>query len=552
MKGSFLPEWMRQYEKGYIKDDVTAGIIVAVMLVPQGMAYAMLAGMPPVTGLYASIVPILIYALIGSSRQLAVGPVAVVSLLVYAGVSPLAEPGSSEYITLAVVLMMMVGLLQLLMGVLKLGFVVKFFSHAVISAFTSAAAIIIAFSQLKHVLGVPLEEEQFLPMVVEAASRLTEVNGWAFLIAAASILLLLVSKKWIPWIPGPLLVVAAGTLFVYFSGLGQQVSIIEDVPSGLPGFAFPAVTVDHLIQLAPTALTITFIGFMESFAMAKVIAAKENYRIHANRELAGLGAANAGGAFFGGFPVTGGFSRSAVNYESGAKTPLSSIVTAFSIMLTLLFLTSLFYYLPNAVLAAIIIVAVYKLVDIKEAKTLFKLRRIDGIVWTATFAGTLILGVETGIIAGIIFSLVVFIWQSAYPHTAELGYVESDEVLRNIERFPDAVVKKDTLMLRIDAPLYFANAAFAEEKLETLIYERAELKRIVLDFSGVNSVDAVAVEEVTRWKKEWEEKGLELVIVEMRGPVRDVFMRAGWREKDLHIPLRYAEEQYFDSTRKAR
>nr|TXF82516.1 sulfate permease [Alkalicoccus halolimnae] len=528
-------EWLFHYKKENLKGDITAGIIVAIMLVPQGMAYAMLAGMPPVNGLYAATIPILLYALLGTSRQLAVGPVAVVSLLVYAGISPLAEPGSDEYITLAVVLMLMVGVIQLLMGALKLGFIVKFFSHAVISAFTSAAAIIIAFSQLKHVLGIPLESEHTLMMIGEAAGKLGEVNSWALLIALGSITLMLIVKRFIPALPGPLAAVLFGIALVYLFQLeGQGVSIIGEVPGGLPSFALPVISVDVLLTLLPTALTITFIGFMESFAMAKVIAVKEDYRLSADRELSGLGLANAGGAFFGGFPVTGGFSRSAVNYDSGAKTPLASIITAVLIMMTLIFFTGAFYYLPNAVLAAIIILAVYKLIDVKEAKSLFKLRPIDGFIWVVTFASTLIIGVEQGIIIGIVFSLLVFIWQSAYPHTAELGYLEDHNIYRNVKRFPEAVTKEGVFVLRIDAPLYFANAGFTEDRLDQAHYEKPKLTHIVLDFSGVNSIDAVALHEVEKWKHDFDTRGIAITIVEMKGPVRDIFRKAGWKEEDLH------------------
>jgi sulfate permease, SulP family len=539
LKNRVVLDWLFNYDKHNLKGDLTAGLIVAIMLVPQGMAYAMLAGMPPVTGLYAAAIPILLYALVGSSRQLAVGPVAVVSLLVYAGISPLAEPGSDEYITLALLLMLMVGVMQLLMGVLKLGFIVKFFSHAVISAFTSAAAIIIAFSQLDHILGFSIESEHLVMTIIEAVSRITEINGWALMIAAASIIIMLAVKKYVPVFPGPLAAVLFGIAVVSWFQLNQEgVSIIGEVPGGLPSFVLPAISLESAAALLPTALTITFIGFMESFAMAKVIASKENYRISANRELSGLGLANAGGSFFGGFPVTGGFSRSAVNYDAGAKTPLASVVTALLIMLILVFFTGAFYYLPNAVLAAVIILAVYKLIDIKEAKSLFKIRRIDGVVWFVTFASTLFIGVEQGIFIGIGFSLLVFIWQSAYPHTAELGYLKKEDIYRNIKRFPEAAVKEDMFILRVDAPLYFANAGFTGDKLEQVVYERKDLNHIILDFSGVNSIDAVALHEVERWKHDFEIQDIKVTIVEMKGPVRDIFRKAGWPEEELHRTLR--------------
>ncbi|WP_444684372.1 SulP family inorganic anion transporter [Alkalicoccus luteus] len=537
MKSSWL-DWMRPYHKEHLQGDISAGLIVAVMLIPQGMAYAMLAGMPPVTGLYAAAIPIFIYAMIGSSRQLAVGPVAVVSLLVFAGVSPLAEPGSSEYMTLAVLLMLMVGVIQLLMGVLRLGFITKFFSHAVISGFTSAAAIVIAFSQLKHIVGLPLENSQPAGAAAEAAMQLSSWNWAAVGLAAAGVIVILASKRFIPLIPGPLAAVLLGIgTVIWFNLDAAGVSIIGEVPGGLPAFSLPAVTGDAVMALLPTALTISFIGFMESFAMAKVIAAKEKQYVSADRELSGLGAANIGGSFFGGFPVTGGFSRSAVNYDAGAKTPLASIITAVLLLLTLQFFTGAFYYLPNAILASVIIVAVYKLIDWKEAVSLFKLRKADGAVWMITFGATLLIGVEQGIFIGIGISLLVFIWSSAYPHTAALGWLEESRTYRNVKRYPHAEEREGIFMLRIDAPLYFANAAFVESRIEEGLVARPETTEVILDFSGVNSMDAVAVHELEQWEKMLQDRGITLTIVDIKGPVRDILRKAEWEEDRLQMTL---------------
>ncbi|NJP38954.1 SulP family inorganic anion transporter [Alkalicoccus luteus] len=537
MKSSWL-DWMRPYQKEHLQGDISAGLIVAVMLIPQGMAYAMLAGMPPVTGLYAAAIPILIYAMIGSSRQLAVGPVAVVSLLVFAGVSPLAEPGSGEYVTLAVLLMLMVGVIQLLMGVFRLGFITKFFSHAVISGFTSAAAIVIAFSQLKHVVGIPLESSQPAGAATEAVMQFSSWNWAAVGLSAAGIAMILAAKRFIPMMPGPLAAVLLGIgTVIWFNLDGGGVSIIGEVPGGLPALSLPSVTGEAALALLPTALTISFIGFMESFAMAKVIAAKEKQYVSADRELSGLGAANIGGSFFGGFPVTGGFSRSAVNYDAGAKTPLASVITAVLLLLTLQFFTGAFYYLPNAILASVIIVAVYKLIDWREAIALMKLRRADGAVWLITFAATLLIGVEQGIFIGIGASLAVFIWSSAYPHTAELGWLEESGAYRNVKRYPHAEEAEGIFMLRIDAPLYFANAAFVESKIEEGLKARPQTKQVILDFSGVNSIDAVAVHELESWERMLRDREMELKIVDMKGPVRDILRKAGWQENRLYLTM---------------
>lgn len=530
----FIPalEWIPNYKSSDLSGDLSAGLIVAIMLIPQGMAYAMLAGLPPVIGLYASTIPLLIYALFGTSRQLAVGPVAMVSLLVLTGVSTLAEPGTEEYIAFVLLLMLMIGLIQFLMGVLRLGFLVNFLSHAVISAFTSAAAIIIGLSQLKHLLGVKLEAgKDVFKLIFEAITRISEINTITLSIGLVSILILIFMKKFAPKIPGPLIVVVISILVVYGLRLESYgVKIVGQVPSGLPSVSLPSFNSSALIALLPIAVTISLIGFMESIAMAKALAAKEKYKVVANQELIGLGLANMGGAFFSAYPVTGGFSRSAVNYQSGAKTPLASIITAFLIILTLLFFTGLFYYLPTAVLAAIIMVAVYGLIDVKEAKYLFKVQSVDGWTWVITFVSTLVLGIEQGILVGAGFSLIIFIGRSAYPHVAELGFLKEENVYRNIKRYPDALVDPHVIIFRFDAPLYFANMTFFETKLSERIVEKPKTKWVVLDFSSVNSIDAVALHSLKELIQTYNEASIEFVFSGVKGPVLDLMKKADFTE----------------------
>ncbi|WP_216828493.1 SulP family inorganic anion transporter [Alkalihalobacterium elongatum] len=526
-------EWLPSYDRSNLSGDLSAGLIVAIMLIPQGMAYAMLAGLPPVIGLYASTVPLIIYALFGTSRQLAVGPVAMVSLLVLAGVSTLAEPGTDTYISLVLLLMLMIGIIQFLMGVLRLGFLVNFLSHAVISGFTSAAAIIIGLSQLKHLLGVKLEaEKDVFKILWESFQRISEVNPITFSIGVASILILVLIKRWVPKVPGPLAVVVLSILTVYIFQLERVgLKIIGEVPSGLPMFTMPHIQIADILALLPIALAISFIGFMESIAMAKAIAAKEKYKVVPNKELIGLGLANVGGSFFAGYPVTGGFSRSAVNYQAGAKTPLASMITAILIILTLMFFTGLFYYLPNAVLAAIIMVAVYSLIDVKEAKHLFRVRKLDGWTWIVTFIATLLIGIEQGILIGVAFSLIVFIARSAYPHIAELGYLKEKGVFRNIKRYPEAVTDPEILILRIDASLYFANMTFLEDKLCERIGEKPEIKWIVLDFTGVNSMDAVAIHSLEELMETCQKGDIQFLFAGVKGPVMDILKKAKWDQK---------------------
>ncbi|MGP4070129.1 SulP family inorganic anion transporter [Halobacillus sp. B29] len=532
-KNKFQNHWLFNYEKRHLKNDFSAGLIVAIMLIPQGMAYSMLAGLPPVIGLYASTIPLIIYALLGSSKQLAVGPVAMVSLLVLSGVSTMAEPGSGEYISLVLLLSLMVGVIQLSMGLLRLGFVVNFLSHAVISGFTSAAALIIGLSQLKNLIGVDLAGQKNIFIILsDAVTRISEINWTTFAIGIGSILLLVIFKKKAPQFPAPLVVVVASTLLVYFFKLEERgISIIKDVPDGLPALSVPAFNMDSVMALLPIALTISFVGFMESIAVAKAIASKEKYKVDSNQELTGLGAANIVGSFFSASPVTGGFSRTAVNYQAGAKSGLASIITAVLIMITLLFFTGLFYYLPNAVLAAIIMVAVFGLINVKEAKHLFRIKKTDGLILVLTFVATLVTGIESGILIGAGAALLLFIWNSAYPHTAVLGYVQEEGVYRNVKRYPEALEHTDTLIFRMDASLYFANFAFMEEKIRNILGDRPEVTKVILDFSGVNRMDGVAVDELEKLIDEYDEAGVHIHLAQVKGPVRDLLERAGWQEK---------------------
>lgn len=530
----FLPAWgwLRRYRRDDLPGDLSAGLIVAVMLIPQGMAYALLAGLPPVAGLYAATVPLVAYALFGSSRHLAVGPVAIVSLLTLTGVSAVAEPGSAEFVVLAALLALMVGVIQFGLGLLRGGFLVNFLSHAVISGFTSAAAIVIGLSQLKHLLGVSLSASMPLPLLGEAITRFGEVHLLTVGIGVASIVALVLVKRLAPRLPAPLLVVAVATALVYLLGLHQRgVSIVGVVPAGLPSLALPPVELSALQALLPTALTIAFVGFMESVAVAKSLAAKSKTKIDADQELRGLGLANVAAAAFSGYPVTGGFSRSAVNYQAGAKTPLASLLTALFIALTLLFFTPLFTYLPNAVLAAIVMVAVAGLIDTKEFFHLYALKRIDAATLAITFATTLLIGIEQGILIGVAFSLLVFIWNSATPHTAELGYLPRERVFRNVKRFPEAVTFPEALILRVDANLYFANMAFLDSTFRRTLLDRPQLKHIIMDFSSVNDMDAVAVTTLEELMDDFAKRGIMLHIAAMKGPVRDLVARAGWHER---------------------
>jgi sulfate permease, SulP family len=541
--------WLRRYRRSDLRGDVSAGLTVAVMLVPQGMAYALLAGLPPVVGLYASTVPLLVYALFGSSRQLAVGPVAIVSLLTLSGVSALAAPGTQEFIALAALLALMTGVIQLVLGLLRAGFIVNFLSHAVISGFTSAAAIVIGLSQLRQLLGVPLASgHSVVGLLMEAVQRLGETNPWTLAIGLGSIAALVAARRVAPRFPAALLVVAAATIITYVFRLHERgVGIVGEVPGGFPALAIPTFGAGTLLALLPVALTISFVGFMESIAVARSIAAREKYRVDADQELKGLGLANLAGAAFSGYPVTGGFSRSAVNYQAGARTGLATIITALLVILTLLAFTSLFHYLPNAVLAAIVMVAVYGLINVAEARHLFRLKPVDGWTLVLTFAATLFIGIEQGILIGAAFSLLVFIWRSAYPHVATLGWLPQERVFRNVNRYPEVERVPGVTILRVDASLYFANMAFLENLLRNAVVERQELRTIILDFSGVNDMDAVAVETLEHLMHELELQGVRIHIAAMKGPVRDITARAQWPARFAGQVDHFSVEQALES-----
>lgn len=539
-------DWVRSYHRQDLSGDVTAGLTVAVMLIPQGMAYALLAGLPPIIGLYASIVPLAIYALFGSSRQLAVGPVAMVSLLVATGVGAIAKPGSGEFIAYAILVSLMVGAIQLGMGVFRLGFLVNFLSHPVVSGFTSAAALIIGFSQLKHLLGVDIQRSHHVHSILwQALQKLGEVNVLTVAIGVGSVVLLMVLKRVKKTFPAALAVVVLGTLAVWLFGLHEQgVAIVGAVPAGLPKPSLPPLDWKAISALLPIALTISFVGFMESISVAKAVARRHRYEVDANQELKGLGLANIAGSLFSAYPVTGGFSRTAVNDQAGARTPLASLITAGVIALALLFLTPLFYYLPKAVLAAIIMVAVFGLVDIAEVKHLWKVKRSDLALLLLTFVATLTLGIEAGILTGVGASLLWFVVRTTRPHTARLGRLPGGEAYRNVDNHPEAQTVEGVLALRIDAQFYFGNVTFLKETLRRLEVEHGPLRAVVIDASSINQLDSSAAGALDEIAEDHRERGIALTFAGVKHPVMDVMRRA-------HLDQKLGEDAFFLSVHEA-
>lgn len=496
------------------------------MLVPQGMAYALLAGMPAVSGLIAATLPIAAYALTGTSRALAVGPVAIVSLLTFEALSRLATPGSAEYIALAGALALMVGAVQGGLGLLRGGVVVHFLSHAVVAGFTSAAALVIALAQLRHLLGVPLQGGQPLALLQDAGRQLDAINPSALLLGLGAIALLMLLRRLHRRLPGALVVVVLGGLLVALTGL--PVATIGAVPGGLPSFSWPALSLEQALALVPAALTIAFIGFTESIAVARALAAPTREHIQPNRELIGLGLANLSAGLLATFPVTGGFSRSAVNAQAGARSPLAGVVSALLVLATLLYLTPLFAHLPQAVLAAIVMVAVAGLIDLNAPRRLWRLRPSDAVLWGLTFAATLLIGVEAGLLGGAAVALATLLVRSAFPHVARLGYLAQERVWRNRLRYPEARQPQGIEVLRFDAPLYFANTGFLRDRVEEIVGE-AGLEGLILDLSNAYDIDAVGVETLHEILVDLEARGKKVAVAGLKGPVRDVIERADWR-----------------------
>ena len=539
----YLPilDWGARYDRDTATSDAVAAVIVTIMLIPQSLAYAMLAGLPPEVGLYASIAPLILYAVFGTSRALAVGPVAVVSLMTAAAVGQVAAQGTPEYWGAAIALALMSGLMLTAMGLLRLGFMANFLSHPVISGFITASGIIIAASQLKHILGVKAgghnlaEVLASLAQTIGDANPITAVIGVsvaAFLFWARKRLKpLLIAKGLRPRLAdviakaGPVMAVAASTLAVWGLGLHERgVAIVGAIPSGLPPLALPSLDPALWSSLAVSALLISVVGFVESVSVAQTLAAKRRQRIAPDQELIGLGAANIGAAFTGGFPVTGGFARSVVNFDAGAETPAAGAFTAVGILLAALLLTPLLYFLPVATLAATIIVAVLSLVDLGALRRTWAYSRPDFAAQLATIALTLGFGVEAGILAGVGLSIFLHLYTSSRPHVAVLGLVPGSEHFRNIRRH-NVVTAPHVLMMRIDESLYFANARFLEDHVADAVAADPALRHVVLMCSAVNEIDASALESLEAIDQRLTAAGLRLHLSEVKGPVMDRLKR---------------------------
>ncbi|OAD45488.1 SulP family inorganic anion transporter [Polaribacter atrinae] len=524
-------EWLPNYNTTLFKGDLLAGITVGIILIPQGIAYALIAGLPPIYGLYCALVPQVMYAIFGSSRQVAIGPVAMDSLIVATGVSTLALAGSESYIAIAILLALMVGAIQFIMGVFSLGFIVNFLSKPVITGFTSAVALIIGFNQFRNLFGVDfVQSDQLQYVVVDVFDKIVNFNHPTTVIGLISVVVIIIFRKINKKIPSALIVVVLGIVVLkYFGASFGEVSIVKDIPSGLPTFGIPEFDIDLIRELLPIAFTLVMVGYLETISIGKSLEAKQDeYRIIPNQELIALGISNMVGSLFKAYPTTSSFSRSAINQESGARTGMAALISVVMVVFTLLFLTPLFYHLPKTVLAAIIIVAVFNLVNIKEAVFLWRANHLDFWLMLATFIGTLLLGIEFGIIVGVGLSLIVLIYRTSRPYVAELGKVPNSNFYRNRSRFEEVIIEDDVLIFRFDAQIFYANSSYFRDKLDEMAHRKgAALKLIVLDAESINRVDSTGVEMLKERIKYYKKKGITFLLAGVKGPVRDDLFRSG-------------------------
>lgn len=527
-----LLETLKSYNSKDLKGDLNAGLAIGIMLIPQGMAYALIAGLPPEYGLYAALAPLIMYALMGTSRHLAVGPVALVALLVASTVNPLANT-PEEYIAMSILLALMVGGIQLLFGFLKLGFLVNLLSHPVLSGFISAAAIYIGLSQLHHLLGVESVSGGLHEILYGIAVQIEMVSAWTLVIGLAAIAIMIIIKKKVPVIPGPVVAVGAGIILLYLTNLEEAgVAIVGGIPEGLPAFQIPSMDWDVMTALFPMAMAIALVGYMEAIAVAKAIQQKsKEYSIDANQELVAVGAGNIVGSLFQAFPGTGSFSRTAVSYQSGGKTAVTSLFAVAIIAVALLFLTPIFYYLPNAILAAIIMLAVYGLIDLEGFKKLWRLKHYDRYMFLATFAGTLFIGIKEGILVGVTLSVIMLLYRTARPNHTVLGRIPNTHIYRNVDKY-ETERQREFLVYRFDAPLHFANAEFFRDQVEKIIQENPGTKCLILDLNGVNDIDSTGLDELFELKKNLSGKGIRLHLAEVKYQVRSLINRKLPDDKD--------------------
>lgn len=540
----FFPvlDWGRTYNSQLLVNDLVAAVIVTIMLIPQSLAYATLADLPPVVGLYASMAPLVAYAVFGTSRTLAVGPVAVISLMTAAAVGQVAAAGSPEYIAAALILAFLSGLILVVMGLLKLGALANLLSHPVISGFITASGLIIAASQLGHLLGIKTSGDTLLKILASFIANIHQFNPWTAMVGIPAVAFLFWVRRGLKPLllrlrfaprpadlivkAGPVFAIAATTLAAATLGLADKgVKIVGTIPTGIPPFTIPLFDADLWMQLAAPALFLSIIGFVESASVAKTLAARRRQRIRPDQELIGLGASNLAAAFTGGYPVTGGFARSVVNFDAGAETPAAGAFTAIGIGIAALTLTPLLYFLPNATLAATIIIAVLSLVNLNMIREVYRYSKRDFAAMLLTIGMTLAAGVEVGVVAGVVLSILLFLHKVSKPHMAIVGLVPGTQHFRNIDRH-DVLTVPRVLNIRIDESLTFANAGWLEDAVTECAFAAPEVKNVVLMCSAVNEIDITALESLEALNHRLETAGIRLHLSEVKGPVMDRLKRS--------------------------
>ena len=529
--------WLKGYSRADLQTDTVASFIATILLIPQSMGYALLAGLPAVTGLYAGIIPSILYAFFGTSRTLAVGPVAVTSMMTATILMPFALPGSEQYAAIAMMLAFLSGVFLILMSLLKMGFLSNLLSHPVISGFISASAILIAVGQFKHLIGVQAHGSNLIELTQSMMRHIQDINLPTVLLSTISILSLILLKRYLTPIlsklglskhyaqmlgkAGPVIVVVATTSSVAVFSLDTLgIKIVGDISTSLPSIPFQQFTIDAMIDLLPGAFLISIVGFVGSVSVAQSFAAKRKQDINPNQELVGLGLANLGAAFSASFPVTGGFSRSVVNVSAGAKTPMTGILTGLLMLVTLLFFTPLFYYLPTAVLACSIIISILQLIEFNNLLRLYRFSKQEALGLLATFFVVLFVGMETGIIVGVSLSLLFFLWHTSHPHIAVVGRLPGTEHFRNVKRF-DVETDPEVITIRIDENLFFANARVLEDYVLTLVSQHKDMKHLILMCNAVNMIDASALDSLETIDDRLKSAGVMLHFSEIKGPVMD-------------------------------
>ena len=547
-------EWGADYSRQTLVNDLIGGIVITLMLIPQSLAYAQLAGLPAEVGLYASIIPLIIYMIFGSSRTLGLGPVAVCSLMTAAAIAPIAAMGTPEYVGAAIVLAFISGAMLIVMGLLRLGFLVNFISHPVIAGFISAAGVVIAGTQVATVLGINAKGETLLELIIAIIENIGDVHLYTVLIGAFSLIFLFWARsKLQPLLEragmnsrtagiiaktGPIAVLVIGTSVVWGFGLADLgVAIVGSIPEGLPKIAIPAFNLTLLKELAIPALLISIIGYVESISVAMTLAAKRRQRVNPNQELTAIGISNIGSALSGGFPVTGGLSRSVVNFDAGSETPAAGGFTAIGIAIATLFLTPLLFFLPKAVLGTIIIAAVVTMVDFRTLKRTFSYSRVDFASMIATILVTWTMGIEAGLIIGVSISIIMHLYKTSRPHVAVIGQIPGTAHFRNVKRH--AVVTDPSIFsLRVDESLYFPNARLLEDKINGGVAANSEIRNVILHCAAVNDIDSSALESLEAINHRLRDGGITFHLSEVKGPVIDRLKRSQFLEEltgEVHL-----------------